>query len=165
MNVEKLYVIHALCESEIFDNLRILIAENVSRIYDVKITNTLNHKYYFLKFIVKTTGENCTRLCEILQENNVILLNCYELVFPSYRVRIKGDAEKCLSIQKELLNAFISCGAIPIKTEITSNDFIIATCDIIVTNKDPSTCVKFLEILRKNKDISYTVTPVESYEC
>jgi hypothetical protein len=163
--MEKLYVIHSLCESEIFDKLRILVAENVSRVYDIKVTNTLNHNHYFLKFIIKTTSENCTKLCEILQGYNVIITNCYELVFPSYRVRIKGDAEKCLTIQKELLNSFICCGAVPLKTEITSDDFITAICDIIVTNKDPSKCVKFLEILRKNKDLSYTITPIESYEC
>ncbi|WP_292460666.1 hypothetical protein [Methanothermococcus sp.] len=164
MNLERLYVIHALCESKIFDKLRILIAENVSRIYDVKITNTLNHNTYFLKFIVKTTGENCAKLCETLQKYNMIIINCYELVFPSYKIRIKGDAEKCLVIQRELLNAFISCGAVPLKTEITSNDLITAILDIIVTNKDPSTCVKFLEILRKNDDLSYTINPIESYE-
>ncbi len=162
--MERLYVIHALCDSGVFDKLRILIAENVSRIYNVKITNTLNHEYHFLKLIVKTTSEGCTKLCEVLQENNTIITNCYELVFPSYRIRIKGDAEKCLLMQKEILNAFLLDGAVPLKTEVTSNDFIMATCDIILTNKDPSKCKKFLEIIGKCDELSYDVSPVEPYE-
>ncbi len=162
--MERLYVIHALCDAGVFDKLRILIAENVSRVYDVKIINTLNHEYYFLKLIVKTSSEGCTKLCEILQENDTILTNCYELIFPSYRVRIKGDAEKCLLIQKKVLNAFILDGAVPLKTEITSNDFIIATCDIILTNRDPLKCKKFLEVMNSCPELSYDITPMEPYE-
>ena len=35
MDAEKLFVIHSICESKVFDKLRILIAENVSEIYMV----------------------------------------------------------------------------------------------------------------------------------
>lgn len=165
MSIERLYAIHALCDDKVFGKLRILIAENVSRIHDVKITNTLNHEYYFLKLIIKTTSEGCTKLCELLQENDAILTNCYELIFPAYKIRIKGDAEKCMFIQKDILNAFLLDGAVPLKSEITSNDFIIAVCDIILTNKDPSKCRKFLEIMEQCGDLSYTITPMEPYEC
>ena len=161
MDIEKLFVIHSVCESKVFDKLRILIAENVSEIYGLKITNTLNHTHYSLKFIIKTTSKKCTMICEILQEYEVIITNCYELAFPSYRVRITGELENCLSIHKQILNSFVCSGAIPIKSEVVSDDFVTAVCDVIVTNKDPSKCIKFIELMRENKNLSYKVIPVE----
>lgn len=164
MDLERLYVTQALCESNVFEKLRMIIAEKVSGIYDVKITNTLNNKYYFLKFVVKATTENYTKLCEVLQNNGVILINCYELIFPSYKITIKGDAEKCLTIQNEILKTLLSYGSVPLKTEMNSDDFIVATCDIIVTNKDPSKSMSFLEIMRKNSDLKFKIIPITGYD-
>ena len=41
----------------------------------------------------------------------------YEL-FPSYKIRISGDAEKCLTLQKEMLEVLMSYGSVPIKSQI-----------------------------------------------
>ena len=160
-NDEKLFVIHSICESKVFDKLRMLIAENVSEIYDLRITNTLNHTHYSLKFIIKTTSKRCAMICETLQEYEVIITNCYELAFPSYRIRIIGKLKNCLSIHKKVLNSLVCGGAIPIKSKVVSDDFINAVCDIIVTNKNPSKCIKFIELMNKNKNLSYKVIPIE----
>lgn len=164
MEGEKFYVTQGLCESEVFGKLRMLIAENVSGIYNLKVTNTLNHKFYFIKFISKTKSENFAKLCELLQKNEVILLSCYELLFPSYKIRISGDAEKCLTLQKEMLEVLMSYGSVPIKSQILSEEFISAICELTVTNKDPSNCIKFLELMRKNPDLEYKITPVDESE-
>jgi len=163
MNSEKIFVIHSICEAKLFDKLKLLISGNVSKIYNIKIINVLNHSHYFLKIIVKTTANKCKMLCEILQEYEFIITNCQEVAFPSYLVRISGDMEKCLSLHKDILNSFINSGALPIKSEITSEDFDTAVCDIVVTNKDPLKCTKFLEIVKK-EDLKYKVIPIESYE-
>jgi hypothetical protein len=138
-----------------------LIAENVSGIYNLKVTNSLNHKFYFLKFVIKSKSENFAKLCELLQKNEVILLSCYEMLFPSYKIRILGDAEKCLILQKELLEVLMSYGSVPIKSAMLSEEFTNATLELTVTNKDPSNSIKFLELMRKNTNLEYKITPVD----
>jgi len=164
MDSEKIFIIQCICEAKIFDKLKILISDNISKMYCIKITNILNHSHYFLKIIVKTTSTKCKMLCEILQEYEFIITNYQEIAFPSYLVRISGDMDKCLSLHKEILNSLINSGALPIKSEIISEDFNTATCDIVVTNRDPSKCTKFLELVKK-EDLTYKVIPIEPYEC
>lgn len=161
---ERFYVTQALSESEVFGKLRMLIAENVSGLYNLTVKNNLNHKFYSIKFIVKARSENYAKLCEILQKNEIILVNCYELIFPSYKISIKGDSEQCLNIQKELLEVLMAYGSVPIKSKLSSDEFVNGSLEITVTNKDPSNCIKFLELMRKNKDMEYKVTPVDESE-
>jgi len=162
MDSEKIFIIQSICEAKLFDKLKLLISGNVSKVYNIKIINILNHSHYFLKITVKTTSDKCKMLCEILQEYEFIITNCQEIAFPSYLVRISGDMEKCLNLHKKILNSFINSGALPIKSEIISEDFITAICDIVVTNKDPLKCTKFLELIKK-EDLTYKVIPIESY--
>ncbi|ABO35003.1 conserved hypothetical protein [Methanococcus maripaludis C5] len=164
MEEEKFYVTQALSESEVFGKLRMLIAENVSGLYNLTVKNSLNHKFYSIKFVVKTKSENYAKLCELLQKNEIILVNCYELLFPSYKISINGDAENCLTVQKELLEILMEYGSVPIKSKLSSDEFIKGSLEIIVTNKDPSNCIKFLEIMRKNKDMEYKITPIAENE-
>ncbi|MBP2171924.1 hypothetical protein [Methanococcus voltae] len=163
--VQKYYSTKAVCEFEAFSNFkRILSNSNSTEFYNLKITNILNHKYYHVKFITKATQEDYTFLCQQLQNAGLIILDCIDLVFNAYLLKISGNLPDCVDIQEELLQNLLEYGAIPLKTELESVDLCTADLKILTSSKNPLHSISFMDLMRRNGDLKYSVTPTNSSE-